>query len=55
MKAMQTFLTVIFSMAIGALIVGGVTWATDDDDGGSAAPTAVSQSTRAAGERQQLR
>ncbi len=40
MKGIQTFLTVIVSMAIGAAMVGGVTWAIDDD-GDESAPTAV--------------
>jgi S1-C subfamily serine protease len=43
MKSIQTFLTVIVSMAVGAMIVGGVTWALDDDDGGGAPRAAVEQ------------
>ena len=39
MKGIQTFLTVVVSMAIGAMVVGGITWAVNDDDDG--APAAV--------------
>jgi S1-C subfamily serine protease len=42
MKPISIFLTVVLSMAIGAGIVGGVTWALDDD-GGSTPAVVVDQ------------
>ncbi|MEX0749458.1 MAG: trypsin-like peptidase domain-containing protein [Dehalococcoidia bacterium] len=39
-----TFLTVVLSMIVGGLIVGGVTWAIEDDGGGGS-PATVSDNT----------
>jgi S1-C subfamily serine protease len=44
MTRISTFLTVVLSMAAGALIVGGVTWALDDG-GDDSPPAAVAQPT----------